>query len=165
MKKTYSNLAVDVIKKHIPFIDGFYCQLVSLFVIPAFSALIISLARDYLLIFLLLTLALLWITDVTLFILSLTKWWNIPLIIRNEGFLWKKRKSINWDDIETIEIEWRFPKTYFYGRLNIVLHDKTKIYIEPTITLIKDIRLICTNERVISLFNKAWDDYCAGPIW
>jgi len=97
------------------------------------------------------------VAHTVIFILSLTIWWNRPLILTADGIS-KKKKAIHlWSD--ACDLKWKkgIPAQWgmYYGRrLIIFFSDGSTIRFDPNEAILKDIYELCTNEEILKLLKE-----------
>lgn len=94
------------------------------------------------------------IVDVVILILSLLKWWNIPIKPTTEGII-KKGVLYKWSEFIRIEIK---PKSHYFqhlfGKVCLFHESGRKIYFGASSLLTSEIRKICNNTIITDEFDK-----------
>ncbi|MBQ7249730.1 MAG: hypothetical protein IJS37_00045 [Bacilli bacterium] len=125
-----------------------------LLVIPPFKLL-----KGDVLIVILLLLGIVWAADLSLFILSFIRLWNVPMFIGEEGISAKK-KTIYWNDVKTVKLTRKCKSKYgyLYERIIITTIDGLEFRFEPTPIICKCIYDVCANSGFIRQFNDCFDN-------
>ncbi len=125
-----------------------------LLVIPTFKLL-----KGDVLIVILLLLGIVWAADLSLFILSFIRLWNVPMFITEEGISAKK-KTICWNDVKTVKLtrKWKSIYGYLHVRIIITTIDGLEFRFEPTPQICKCIRDVCANLNFIRQLDDCFDN-------
>lgn len=143
--------------KRLPFLSACCGQVFSLLAIPSFIVPFFLKLDWPLLAIPLAIVVFLWVCDLTVFVLSLTVWWNVPLLIGEEGITSKDGKTHRWADAVGFlpKLGPPSPNAHLYVRLTITYSDGSVIRFEPYLPLIKTIRAACSDEVFLQRFNHA----------
>ena len=98
-----------------------------------------------------------WVCDIIVLVLSLTKWWNVPIQINPEGISKNKEPTYLWSAATDISIKRKFPTKYggyLHVRMIIRYSNGRTISFEPGDPIIKSIRKYCHDEAFLDKFNK-----------
>ena len=97
------------------------------------------------------------IIDFTVLLLSLIKWWNVPISFNNEGIVYKKNILLKWSDVTIIEKKQKWGSKYgpLYTRMIITFLDGTIVSFEPNSLIDNDINKCCPNITFLTKYNKA----------
>ena len=94
----------------------------------------------------------LWITDLLTFVLSLTVWWNVPLVINHNGISIKGKNSHSWFD--AVNFTGNGQGTYnIHVRYKIEFSDGSIIVFEPNHNILQTIRSFCNNPVFLDMLN------------
>lgn len=99
----------------------------------------------------------LWASNLVVFILSLTIWWNVPIKIGHDGITVKGKEVYLWSDVVEISMK-KGPPTVegnLYTIIIIRYSNGKSISFQPNGSIIKSIRKYCSNDTFITKLDKA----------
>lgn len=144
-------------KKRIPYVTAFLMQVGSLVLCPLFYVFV----KEITTIVFLIIFYVLWIVDFLILVFSYFKWWNIPIIITEEGIITKNKFLYSWKNASNVKYIAKAPTVYgpIHIRIIIEYSDGKRISFEPSKPLCKDICRMCKDEEILRKFYACYDGF------
>ena len=103
----------------------------------------------------------LWLIDLFLLLFSYFKWWNVPIIITEEGIITKNKTLYLWKNASSIKYIAKGPTIYgpIHMRIVIEYNDGEKISFDPYKSLCKEICKMCKDEGFLKKFYACHEGY------
>ena len=134
-------------------------QSLTIMFIPLLAIPTFKLLKGDVLIVILLLLGIVWAADLSLFILSFIRLWNVPMFIGKEGISAKKQ-TICWNDVKTVKLTRKCKSFYGYLHVRIIITtiDGLEFRFEPTPKICKCIRDVCANLSFMRQLDDCFDN-------
>ena len=142
------------VKKHIPFLESFTIQLISfVFVLPFCQAeLNIGFINNpSALIAINICFSSVFCFDLLLFVLSLTKFCNVPIAISEDGITTKDGKLHLWNGMEKIEYKYKWI-IIRSTRVVITYNDGSIVIFEPNNNITRSILSLCHDSSFLQMY-------------
>ena len=103
----------------------------------------------------------LWLIDLFLLLFSYFKWWNVPIIITEEGIINKNKTLYLWKNVSSIKYVAKGPSVNgpVYVRIVIKYNDGGKVSFDPYRHICKEICKMCTDEDFLKKFYACHEGY------
>jgi len=153
----------DMTRKHIPFPTVLICQgLVAVLMLPLIGIglyfVLFNLGITIAIIsVVIISIAILAIGDAVVAVLSLTIWWNVPIVVNVDGIS-RWGKAHRWEDAESITMKNLVRTGYgplFRSLTTIIYSNGDSIRFELTQGLDKDIKILCRDKTFLAKLESA----------
>ncbi len=100
------------------------------------------------------------IINVIVLVLSIKKWWNVPLYFSSDGIQKKGSECFLWENIDSIKIRFKLLSQYGYTFMIMTLEyaEGNKIVFDINGPVVKTIRKYCKSNRFLSKFETIIND-------
>ena len=142
--------------RRIPFPSLAVIQFIPLMALP-FLIVPFALNMDFPMLTIPLALAVVWVADAAIFVLSFIFWWNRPLQISQEGIKRRREPLCRYEDAVAFSFKKGFP--IYYGRtptrLTILYKNGISISFECDEPILKTINSLCKDKAFLIKFNES----------
>ena len=149
-------------KKYIPCLLVLFIQAIWLMLLPFFGfAFSYKISHEMTRMILLSVFFALWLIDLFLLLFSYFKWWNVPIIITEEGIINKNKTLYLWKNVSSIKYVAKGPSVNgpVYVRIVIKYNDGGKVSFDPYRHICKEICKMCTDEDFLKKFYACHEGY------
>lgn len=137
-------------KKCLPRGSAFVYQLFLLMISPVIFVSLIFLEQPAIIWFTIIF-GTIWMITLVLLILSLTIWWNVPLVINSNGIS-HKQKCCLWSDFSKLNSKGYGGAYGIFYRFIITYSDGSTIVFQPSRIIIKAMLCFCNDKRFLETF-------------
>lgn len=147
----------EYMKKFIPYPSLCLIQIFTLMIILLIISPVVLYTSRWVRFFSIILLCLLFIIDFCLFLLSFIKFWNVPIIVFEDGLSKKREKKYLWSEVSMISLTMMVRIQYGYLLRIIVIefNDGNKILFEYNKPIDKSIHDFCDDKGFLDKFDKA----------